>query len=66
VRRHKEELRQVNVKLKSSDEASVTMAISVARATGSKALTAFNRDADKAAGVATAQLKLLAEMLGSI
>ena len=56
----------MNVKLKSSDEASVTMAISVARATGSKALTAFNRDADKAAGVATAQLKLLAEMLGSI
>jgi hypothetical protein len=56
----------VDVKLKSSDEASVTMAVSVARAAGSKALAAFNRDADKAAGVATAQLKLLAEMLGSI
>ena len=54
------------MKLKSGDEASVAMAVAAAREAGSKAQAAFNRDADKAAGVATAQLKLLAEMLGSI
>ena len=53
-------------KLKSSDEAAGSAATAVARAAGAKALAAFNRDADKAAGVATAQMKLLAEMLVSI